>query len=320
MSSLNGLVALSQSVAQVQKDIVQTQTELSSGKKPLNAAEAGIVTRLSVQVSGDQSVASNIKQSLDLLAVTDTALASTASTVSRMKDIATQAANTELAVADRVALNSTFKNLAEQVASLLKGATFNNTNLLSASSFMADATVATGNQLVQTGRTDSSTTTLNSAGLDTSVDAAVAINITAVIVAYGSAGEFAARATLATSVALAAAEGKLNIATLSIGTGSDTTEQGLAKASYAIDILTVALDTISNHQSIVHLEQASLKAHLTAVLSMDTDLQNTADSTQDIDETALQAKLQQLSNQQPDDYDLVSQMNAADTGELKIFR
>jgi flagellin-like hook-associated protein FlgL len=321
MSSLNGLATtLTQNVARVQKDIVQVQTELSSGIKALNAAEVGIVTRLSAQVSGYQSVASNIKQSLDLLSVSGTALASTTSIISQMKDIATQAANTGLTVADRVALNSTFGQLAGQVSSLLKGATVNNTNLLCVSSFMADATVTTGSQLVQTGLTGSSTTTLSSAALDTAVDATVATNITAVIVAYGSAGEAAARATLATAVALAAAAGKLNIATLSIGTNSDTTLQGQAKASCAIDILTVALNTISNQQSIINAEQTGLKAQSTAVLAMATNLQSTVDSIQNIDETALQAKLQQLNNQQSIDYYLVSQMNTAEAAKLTIFR
>ena len=321
MSSLNGLAStLAQNIASVQKDIVQVQSELSSGKKALNAAEVGIVTRVSAQVSGYQSVASNIKQSLDLLSVTGTALASTTSIISQMKDIATQASNAGLTVADRAALNATFAQLAGQVSSLLRGATVNSTNLLCASGFMADATVATGNQLVQTGLTGASTTTLASASLDTAVDATVAANITAVIVAYGSAGEAAARATLAAAVALAAAAGNLNIASLSIGTISDTTAQGQAKATCAIDILTAALNAVSNQQSIVSAEETGLNAHSTGVLAIATNLQNTVDSIQNIDETALQAKLQQLNNQQSIDYYLVSQMNTAEAAKLTIFR
>jgi flagellin-like hook-associated protein FlgL len=321
MSSLNGLAStLSQNIAGVQKDIVQVQSELASGKKALNAAEVGIVTRVSAQVSGYQSVGSNIKQSLDLLSVTGTALASTTSIISQMKDIATQAANAGLTAADRAALNSTFGQLAGQVTGLLKGATVNSTNLLCVASFMADPSVTTGDQLVQTGLTGSSTTTLASAGLDTAVDVTVAANITAVIAAYGSAGEAAARATLATAVALAAAAGKLNVASLSIGLLGDTTAQGQAKASCAVDILTTALNTISTQQSIVGAEQTGLKAQATAVLSMATNLQSTVDSIQNIDETALQAKLQQLNNQQSIDYYLVSQMNTAEAAKLTIFR
>ncbi len=154
MSSLNGLAStLSQNIAGVQKDIVQVQSELASGKKALNAAEVGIVTRVSAQVSGYQSVGSNIKQSLDLLSVTGTALASTTSIISQMKDIATQAANAGLTAADRAALNSTFGQLAGQVTGLLKGATVNSTNLLGVASFMADPSVTTGYQLVLTGLT-----------------------------------------------------------------------------------------------------------------------------------------------------------------------
>lgn len=321
MSSLNGLAStLSQNVAAVQNDIVHVQSELSSGKKALNAAEVGIVTRLSAQVSGYQTVTSNIKQGLDLLSVTGTALVSTTTILSQMKDIATQAANAGLTPSDRGALNSTFGQLSAQVSSLLKGATVNNTNLLCSSTFMADITISTGPQVAQTGLTSADTTTLASAELDASVDAAVAAAITAVVAAYGGGGEAAARATLATAIATAAAAGKLNIATLSIGLVGDTTAAGQAKASCAMDILTVALNTISNQQSIVDAEQTGLKAQSTAALSLATNLQSTVDSIQNIDETALQAKLQQLNNQQSIDYYLISQLNTAESAKLTIFR
>jgi flagellin-like hook-associated protein FlgL len=321
MSGLNGLAStLSQNVASVQKDIVQVQTELSSGKRTLNAAEVGIVTRLSAQVSGYETVAANVKRSLDLLSVTETALGSTTTILSQMKDIATQASNAGLTVYDRTALNSTFAQLSAQVGSLLKGATVNSTNLLCSTTFMADASVSTGNQVVQTGLTSTNATTLLSANLDTAVDAAVATAIADVVTNYGGAGEAAARATLATAVATAAGAGKLNVATLALSIGADTTTSGQARASCAMDILTVALSTISNKQSVVGAEQAGLKEQSTAALTLANNLQSTVDSIQNIDETALQAKLQQLNNQQSIDYYLISQMNTAAAAVLTIFR
>lgn len=320
MSSLNSLAStLSQNVAGVQTEIIHVQSELASGKTTLDAAEVGIVTRLSAQVSGYQNVTSNIKQGLDLLSVTGTALTSATKILFQMKDIATQSASAGLTTSDRAALNSTFGQLSAQVSSLLKGATVNNTNLICSSSFMADGNIATGDQVAQTGLTSANTTPLVSAALDAGVDAAVATAITAVVAAYGGGGEAAARATLAAAVAAAAAAGKLNIGTLSIGVISDTSAQGQAKASCAIDILTVALNTISNQQSIVNAEQTGLKAQSTAALSLATNLQSTINSIQNIDETALQARLQQLNNQQSIDYYLISQLNTAEAAKLTIF-
>jgi flagellin-like hook-associated protein FlgL len=274
MSSLNGLAAtLSQNVTAVQKEIVTTQSELSSGKKTLNAAEVGIVTRLSAQVSGYNNVATNVKSGLDLLSVTSTALTSMTTILSQMKDIATQAANAGLTTSDRVALNSTFGQLANQVASLMKGATVNSTNLLCTTGYLGDASVNTGDQVLQTGLTSSNTTTLASAALDT----------TAAMVLTG------------------------NILTQT------------AAATY-IDTLTSALSLVSTKKSIVGAEQTGLKEQATAALSMATNLQSTVDTIENIDETALQAKLQQLNNQQSIDYYLISQMNTAASAMLTIFR
>jgi hypothetical protein len=49
-------------------------------------------------------------------------------------------------------------------------------------------------------------------------------------------------------------------------------------------------------------------------------LQSTINSLQAVDQTALQAQLQQLNNQQSVDYYLVSQMNTAAQAVLNIFR
>lgn len=321
MSALNILAStLTQNVANVQKEIVQVQTQLSSGKKTLNAAEVGIVTRLSAQVSGYETVSTNVTQSLDLLAVTETALGSTTTILSQMKDIATQAANAGLTVSDRTALNATFSQLAVHVGNLLKGATVNNTNLLGSSAFINDTAVSTGNQVIQTGLTSSNFTTIFSANLDTAVSAAVTTAIANVVSNYGGSGEASARAALAAAVDTAASNGYLNIASLALSLAGDTTAEGQARSSIAIDVLTVALNTISNNQSIVSAEQTGLKELSKAAISMATNLQNTVDSIQNVDETELQTRLQQLNNQQSIDYYLISQMNTAAAAILTIFR
>jgi hypothetical protein len=64
----------------------------------------------------------------------------------------------------------------------------------------------------------------------------------------------------------------------------------------------------------------SLAADQSAVTSLGTNLQSTINSLQAVDQTALQAQLQQLNNQQSVDYYLVSQMNTAAQAVLSIFR
>jgi len=317
MSALNGLAStLSQNVANVQKEIVQVQTQLSSGKKTLNAAEVGIVTRLSAQVSGYETVSANVTQSLDLLAVTETALGSTTTILSQMKDIATQASNAGLTASDRTALNATFQQLAAHVGSLLKGATVNNTNLLGSATFINDASITTGNQSIQTGLTAANSTTIISANLNTAYGTGVLAAIDAVVLNDTPT----TRAALATAVETAANAGNLNIAGLALSVAGDTTAQGQVRSSAAIDIVTAALNTISNKQSIVSAEQTGLKELSKSAVSMASNLQSTVDSIQNVNETELQAKLQQLNNQQSIDYYLISQMNTASAAILTIFR
>jgi flagellin len=280
MSALNGLAStLSAGVASVQKDIVDVQTQLASGKKTLNSAEIGIVTRLSAQVSGYQGVTQNIKSGLDTLSVSATALTSVTSILSQMKDIATQSANAGLTTGDRTALNSTFVQLKAQITSLLEGATVNGTNIVATSSAATIAAGAsTGVVNVQTGITSGD---VSSIGLASSLS----------VLSMGSPSFVSA-----------------------------ITVDSASNAGTAIDSLTSALGTVSTAQSILSAQTTSLNAKTDAANSMATNLQSTVDSIQNIDSTALQAKLQSLNNQQSIDYYLISQMNTAASAMLTIFR
>jgi flagellin-like hook-associated protein FlgL len=101
-------------------------------------------------------------------------------------------------------------------------------------------------------------------------------------------------------------------------TGSAVDTQVNAQA--AIDKLTSALNKVSTYQSTVSATKTGLDASAAASLSLSTNLQATVDSIQNIDQTALQAKLQQLNNQQSIDYYLISQMNTSAQAALTIFR
>jgi flagellin-like hook-associated protein FlgL len=248
----------------VQAGIVDTQTQLATGKKNLNAAQVGIVTRLSAQVAGYNSVVNNINAGNSVLNVTNTALSSISSIVSQCKDIATQAANAGLTTGDRAALNTTFTQLLGQVTSLITNATVNGDNILNSTG---------GSPIIQTGLTSTSVTTLTNIALNTSLTTALASTVTTA-----------------------------------------------AAAGTALDNLTAALTTVSTAQSNVAATQVGINAQSSAAASLATNLQATVDSMQAVDSTALQAKLQQLNNQQSIDYYLVSQMNTAAQAALTIFR
>jgi flagellin-like hook-associated protein FlgL len=81
-----------------------------------------------------------------------------------------------------------------------------------------------------------------------------------------------------------------------------------------------SLQTVSTGQSTLSAAATGLDAQLSNNTALKTGLTNTVNSIQNIDATAMQAKLQQLNNQQSIDYYLVSQMNTEAAAILSIFR
>ena len=94
----------------------------------------------------------------------------------------------------------------------------------------------------------------------------------------------------------------------------------VSKADYATQILTAQLTTISTGQSSLSASATGLKAQNSNAQALQTGLSNTVAQIQNIDATAMQARLQQLNNQQSIDYYLVSQMNTEAAAILSIFR
>jgi flagellin-like hook-associated protein FlgL len=98
---------------------------------------------------------------------------------------------------------------------------------------------------------------------------------------------------------------------------SITSVQG---AYTAITTLTSQLSLISAGQSTFSAATVGIKAYQSEANALSTGLQATIDSIYNIDPTALQARLQQLNNQQSIDYYLVTQMNQQAAAVLTIFR
>jgi len=123
--------------------------------------------------------------------------------------------------------------------------------------------------------------------------------------------------TAGSATATLATQG-LDTAVVSIATGLSISTGTAASAS--ITSLTALLSTVSTSQSNLNAYSVSLNADQSAVTSLGTNLQSTVNSLQAVDQTALQAQLQQLNNQQSVDYYLVSQMNTAAQAVLTLFR
>jgi len=121
---------LTQAVDAVQKGIVETQEQLATGKATLNAAETGVVSRLTAQVSGYDSVVKNLTGAGSAIDVAQSALSSISTIMSQLKGLATQASSAGFASTDRDSLNLTFQNLTGQIEQLVTSASVNGANLI----------------------------------------------------------------------------------------------------------------------------------------------------------------------------------------------
>lgn len=112
----------------------------------------------------------------------------------------------------------------------------------------------------------------------------------------------------------------LTKATAGVQTAPAIVDAGTVNAAAAVASLKTQLQTVSTAQSTLSAGDTGLAAQSSANTALKTGLTNTVNSIQNIDATAMQAKLQQLNNQQSIDYYLVSQMNTEAAAILSIFR
>jgi hypothetical protein len=142
----------------------------------------------------------------------------------------------------------------------------------------------------------------------------------AMAAAYFTSGS--AAEALANSGTTAPSSGILYIGGRAVGASTLTVTGGdaVANANAAVVSLTTQINTVSTAQSTFAAASTGLTAQKTAAIALQTGLTNTVDQIQNIDATAMQARLQQLNNQQSIDYYLVSQMNTEAAAILSIFR
>jgi len=383
-STINSLAAnLSNSVNNVQAEIVSVQNQLMSGEKKLSPAENGVVTRLTAQADGWGVAANNITAAQNVINVAQTGLASIATIMTQMKSLSSQASSAGLSTSDQNSLNTTFQNLASQVRAIGLSSSVNGNNLLNGT---PGFTVTTG----ITGNASSASSTTGIAGVDipSLASTLTALSVangastngtvtspTVSVVTTGAAGVtevkqaiFSVMApgdnvtigglTFTSNRTLTATQAAQAFASLSAGatTGPSTTYGAysgtlvgfssvavtsptmswtysttgtvslaatgsqVSNADYATQIITAQLTTVTTAQSTISAGSVGLEAQLKNVTALKNGLTNTVNAISNVDQTAMQAKLQQLNNQQSIDYYLVSQMNQAASAILSIFR
>lgn len=131
-------------ISQTQMSLSTSQTRLSTGLRinssQDDAAGLQIATRLKAQTSGMAVAMRNTQNSISMMQTADGALQETNNILSRMKDLATQAADGSSTSTDQTAMQSEYDSLAKQLGNIMSNTTFGGTKLLAG----ADSTVAAG--------------------------------------------------------------------------------------------------------------------------------------------------------------------------------
>jgi len=168
MGPLSMMSTVLNSVNNVQKRTNDIQTQLTSGKRTMDPAEQGSVTRLSTQISSYGAASGNISKASSINKVAQTGLSAIADVLSQMQTLAAKTNDNTMSSADKDKLNQTFQSLMKQVDSLSKNATVDGVGLLGASAT---------DMKVQSGINSSDQTTVNAVKSDTTTLGVAALNI-----------------------------------------------------------------------------------------------------------------------------------------------
>ncbi len=157
--------AVQKNLSASQSGLMTSMQRLSSGTRINSSADdaAGLAIsdRMNSTIKAQTVAMRNVSDATSMMQVADGAAGDITSSLQRMKELATQAANGTLQTSDRTALQLEFKNLQNEVTRTASGAKFNGTSLLNDSN-------ATG-KTVQIGGSATDTLTVNTADLRASV-------------------------------------------------------------------------------------------------------------------------------------------------------
>lgn len=167
------------SVHRVDNRMAVVNHQLTTGKRDLNAAEEGMVTRLNADIAGFSTAGDNITKTRNVIDVAQTALSSVADILSEMKNLASQASDGTTSAGDKDKLHETFNALLSQIDDLVSSAEIDGVNLVKSGASDIDTQVGLASTDVFTiGAQASDTASLSIDALDISStgDASAAID------------------------------------------------------------------------------------------------------------------------------------------------
>ena len=166
-------------ITATQKSLSIAQTRLSTGLRinssQDDAAGLQIATRLKAQTSGIAVAMRNTQNSISIMQTADGALNETTSILSRMKDLATQAADGSSSAADQTAIQAEYDSLTSELSNIIANTSFGGTKLLNTGTGKFTAAEADGNGGVtfQIGASASETATISLGTQMTALDTAL---------------------------------------------------------------------------------------------------------------------------------------------------
>src|SRR5476649_2351966 len=166
-------------ITATQKSLSIAQTRLSTGLRinssQDDAAGLQIATRLKAQTSGIAVAMRNTQNSISIMQTADGALNETTSILSRMKDLATQAADGSSSAADQTAIQAEYDSLTSELSNIIANTSFGGTKLLNTGTGKFTTAEADGNGGVtfQIGASASETATISLGTQMTALDTAL---------------------------------------------------------------------------------------------------------------------------------------------------
>jgi len=172
-------LAAQNAITSTQKSLSIAQTRLSTGLRinssQDDAAGLQIATRLKAQTSGIAVAMRNTQNSISIMQTADGALNETTAILSRMKDLATQAADGSSTSTDQTAIQSEYDSLTSELSNIIANTAFGGTKLLNTGTgkFTTAQADANGGVTFQIGADSSETSTLNIGTQMTALDTAL---------------------------------------------------------------------------------------------------------------------------------------------------
>ncbi|MYM96790.1 flagellin N-terminal helical domain-containing protein [Duganella vulcania] len=216
------------SISRTQMSLSTSQTRLSTGFRVNSAMDdaAGlqIATRLKAQSSGMAMAMRNTQNSISMLQTAEGAFDEVTTMLTRMKDLATQAADASSTAKDQAALQSEFDALGSELNNVMKNTTFGGAKLLDGGTIASAMTF-------QIGATKSETMSIDLSTAMTALTGTALANVSARYAAGGSA-----------------VGSEISDGTDGTAAGATNTT-GQTNANNAIDTITTAIDQVGGVRS-----------------------------------------------------------------------